>query len=441
MGFRKKKRNKNTAIRSTSTLSFRGAEAASYRVVEPQASTGERYAGEPRTGGPDRRTREPARDPASRSAIAIPVAEYSAETDHDNLPPAGNDPRRSAKKPRRRTPGKAIKIVISIFLIVALVFVGMRIFLKNAFAKTEKYELDTEDVTTHGYDDNMKKYTNIALFGVDSQDNVIRTKGSRTDCIIICSINNRSKDIKLLSIFRDTYVSINGNYDKINAAYSYGGPELALSTINRNLDLDITDFATVNFKALADAVDVLDGIELEIKSKKELKNLNDYIGNMNKINGGHSKKFKKTGSYTFDGNQAVAYSRIRYMEGGDHERANHQRLVVQGILHKLKTHPWKINALIDTVLPQCVTSLSDSELTSLSLSMIRSSIEDSQAYPFDSDDSKYNGIWYGFPLTTKSNTIKAHAYLFGTEDYEPSEELCKISKKVKNVTDAIGLSN
>ena len=161
-----------------------------------------------------------------------------------------------------------------------------------------------------------------------------------------------------MSIYRDTYVSIDGEYDKINAAYAYGGPEQAINTINRNLDLNITDFATVNFKALADAVDIVGGIKLTIKSEKELENLNDYIGNMNKINGGDSPKFEKTGTYTFDGNQAVAYSRIRYMEGGDHERANHQRLVVEGIVKKVKQQPWKLKALADTVIPQCKTSLS-----------------------------------------------------------------------------------
>lgn len=430
-----KKKKKNTAMRSTSTLSFRGAEAASYRVIEPSST------GKDSTRSIDVEPVRSSRE-ESRHKETIPTESRRNEVvpadSHENTAQQG---KARNKAGRRRSPRKIIKVVLCLVLVLALLFVGLRIFLKNAFAKTEKYALDTESVTTHAYDDNMKKYTNIALFGVDSQDNKIRTKGSRTDCIIIASINNRSKDIRLLSIYRDTYVSINGEYDKINAAYSYGGPELALSTINRNLDLNITDFATINFKALADAVNILDGIKLEIKSKKELKNLNDYIGNMNKINGGHSKKFKKIGTYSFDGNQAVAYARIRYMEGGDHERANHQRLVVQGILNKLKTHPWKLGKLIDTVLPQCVTSLSDSEMTDLALSMVRSSIKDSQAYPFDSEDSKYGGIWYGFPLTTKSNTIKAHEYLFDTKDYEPTDELCKISKKVKNVTDAIGLTD
>ena len=284
----------------------------------------------------------------------------------------------------------------------------------------------------------MEWMMNIVLFGVDNQDNKIQDTGSRTDCIIIASINKSSKKVKLMSIYRDTYVSINGQYDKINAAYSYGGPELAISTINRNLDLNITDFATVNFKALADAVDILGGIQLTIKSEKELENLNDYIGNMNKINGGDSPKFEETGTFTFDGNQAVAYSRIRYMEGGDHERANHQRLVVEGIVQQVKKQPWKLKALVDQVVPQCKTSLSTGDMTKLSLGLLRYKIEDSQAYPFKSVDERYGGIYYGFPLTAQSNAIEAHEYLFGTKDYEPTDELRKISAKIEAVTDDLG---
>ena len=294
------------------------------------------------------------------------------------------------------------------------------------------------DVVVNDADSRMDDYQTIALFGVDDQDNEIHDKGSRTDTIILACINKSNKDVKLLSIYRDTYVSIDGDYDKINAAYSYGGPEQAINTINRNLDLNITDFATVNFKALADAVDILGGIQLTIQTEKELDNLNDYIGNMNKINGGDSPKFDEVGTYTFDGNQAVAYSRIRYMEGGDHARASHQRLVVEGIVSKVKRQPWKLKALADTVLPQCKTSLSSGDMTALAFSLLRFNIVDSQAYPFDSVDERYGGIYYGFPLSVKSNVIKAHEYLYGTKDYEPTDELCRISDKVEAVSDELG---
>lgn len=344
------------------------------------------------------------------------------------------------KKKKRGCSGCLIPLLLFLIVLVAAFFFGYR-FLRASFAKIENYALDRENVTAMTNDDAISNYQNIALFGVDNQDNVINDTGSRTDCIIIASINKSTKAVKLMSIYRDTYVSIDGEYDKINAAYSYGGPELALRTINRNLDLNVTDFVTVNFKALADAVDVLGGIPLTINSEKELDNLNDYIGNMNKINGGDSPKFDSTGTYTFDGNQAVAYARIRYMEGGDHARASHQRLVLEGIANAAKAHPLKAVKLIDTVLPQCKTSLSGDAMTKLSLSLPRYKIADSQAYPFDSEDERYGGIYYGFPTTAAENAKQAHEYLFGSASYEPSEELSRISEKIKVVTDDIGITD
>ena len=361
------------------------------------------------------------------------------------------DPRRRPSMPDNRDgylsyghPGKKKKKLGCLFHIlrglaaILLIIVILLGIIRLAFGRMDHAALDTDQLGRVTEDKNMKNYRNIVLFGVDDQDNTIRDKGSRTDCIIIASIHKVSHKVKLMSIYRDTYVSIDGNYDKINAAYSYGGPELAIRTINRNLDLDIKDFATVNFKALADAVDILGGIELTIKSEKELENLNAYIGNMNKINGGNSPKFQKTGTYTFDGNQAVAYSRIRYMEGGDHARASHQRLVVDGILKKTKQQPWKIPSIASKVLPQCKTSLSANDLTLLTSTLLLTDISDSQAYPFESSDSRYNGIYYGFPKTVKSNAREAHHYLFGTEGYEVSEELGKISDKVQYITDNEG---
>lgn len=351
-----------------------------------------------------------------------------------------SDGKRKVPKKRRKRRGCLFPVLVLI-LLIALAIGALGATLKGSFSKIEKYDLDTESITVNDQDPNIKNYKNIALFGVDNQDNKITDRGSRTDCIIIASINQSTKEVKLMSIYRDTYVSIDGEYNKINAAYSFGGPELALRTINRNLDLDITDFATVNFKALADAVDALGGISLTIKSEKELDNLNDYIGNMNKINGGNSPKFDSVGTYTFDGNQAVAYSRIRYMEGGDHARASHQRLVLEGIMSKAKRQPWKLPEIANTVLPQCKTSLSDNEMAKMSLSLLRYKITDSQAYPFKSEDARNGGIYYGFPITALSNTKQAHEYLFGTKDYDPTDELHKISEKIKNVTDDLGITD
>ena len=109
-------------------------------------------------------------------------------------------------------------------------------------------------------------------------------------------------------------------------------------------------------------------------------------------------------------------------------------------MNTAKKQPLKLGKLISTVLPQCKTSLSNDDLTKLTLSMARCKIEDSQAYPFKSEDERYNGIYYGFPITAQTNVNKAHEYLFGTKDYKPTEELQKISAKIKVVTDYIGIT-
>lgn len=432
--------NKHSKKRSKSSLSYRSAQNASYRQLDDRhkkktrAGSPEETSSQTDTGARSRRQESGTRSqeafrsqPENRSGSSGTVSSGSSTS--------RNGSRSSGPKKKRGCLGRILLPLILLILIIVVLFF---LFLRSSFGRIQKYDLNMDDIVVNDKDSNMDDYQTIALFGVDNQDNEIKDVGSRTDSIIIASINKSTKDVKLMSIYRDTYVSIDGEYDKINAAYAYGGPEQAINTINRNLDLNITDFATVNFKALADAVDIVGGIKLTIKSEKELENLNDYIGNMNKINGGDSPKFEETGTYTFDGNQAVAYSRIRYMEGGDHERANHQRLVVEGIVKKVKQQPWKLKALADTVIPQCKTSLSTGDMTSLAMGLLRYSIVDSQAYPFDSVDERYGGIYYGFPLTVYSNTVKAHEYLYGTKDYEPTEELGRISDKVEAVTDDLG---
>ncbi len=350
---------------------------------------------------------------------------------------------RVRRRQKRRGHGCLIGFLALIVIVAIAGFAGYQM-LRSMFDSIQSYEVDSDNLVTVNEDANMENYTNIALFGVDDQDNEIKSTGSRTDSIIVASINNETKEVKLMSIYRDTYVSIDGEYDKINAAHSYGGPELAMSTINRNLDLNITDFVTVNFKALADAVDIVGGVELTVQSETELNNLNDYIGNMNKINGGDSPTFDEPDSYpftaTFDGNQAVAYSRIRYMEGGDHARASHQRLVISGLVSKIKSKPWTIVSIINEVVPQCQTSLTSSQMISFCLSFAKAEISDSQAYPFDgySEDIKYSGIYYGFPITAAYNTKLAHEYLFRTEDYEVSDELALISEKISWITEDFG---
>lgn len=325
-------------------------------------------------------------------------------------------------KKRRRSP---IRFLFLLILLIA-VLIGIVVFmLHSKLGKVQTKALDQSQLVTVNNDNNMKDYTNYAFFGIDSQTGSMSDRGNRSDSIIVVSINNSTKEVKLLSIYRDTFLSINGKYSKINAAYSWGGPELAISTINRNLDLNIEKYATVNFKILANIVDAVGGIEVKV-DKSIIKNLNSYIKDMNRINGGNSSTIKTAGTYTLDGNQAVAYSRIRYTAGGDLARAGRQREVLEKIFEKGKKNPLKMMAVMDEVLPQVKTNMSQDELFKMVLSVFKYNIKDQQGFPWNQKEMRY----YGFPTTLKENAIRAHEYLFGTKDYQVSDELSRINQKI-----------
>ena len=329
-------------------------------------------------------------------------------------------------KKRRRSPIR----FLFLFIILIAALIGIVVFtLHSKLGKVQTKELNQSQLVTVNNDSNMSDYTNYAFFGIDSQTGSMSDRGNRSDSIIVVSINNSTKEVKLLSIHRDTYLSINGKYSKVNAAYSWGGPELAISTINRNLDLNIEKYATVNFKILANIVDAVGGIEVKV-DKSILKNLNSYIKDMNRINGGNSSTIKSAGTYTLDGNQAVAYSRIRYTAGGDLARAGRQREVLEKIFEKGKKSPLKMMAVMDEVLPQVKTNMSQDELFKMVLSVFKYEIKDQQGFPWNQKELRYYGSYYGFPTTLKENAIRAHKYLFGTKDYQISDELSRINQKI-----------
>lgn len=330
------------------------------------------------------------------------------------------------KKKKRRHP---VRKILFLLVIIAVIIAAIVFTAYKKLGKVNTSKLDESKLVTTNEDSNMNNYTNYAFFGIDSQTGSMSDRGNRSDSIIVVSIKNDTKEVKLLSIYRDTFVSINGRYNKINSAYSWGGPELAISTINRNLDLNIEKYATVNFKVLANLVDAVGGIEANI-DQSILKNLNAYIKDMNRLNGGDSATIPSAGTYTLDGNQAVAYSRIRYTAGGDLARAGRQREVLEKIFQKGKKDPTKMLSVMDTVLPEVKTNMSQDELFNMFLSVAKYDIKDQQGFPWDQKELKYYGTYYGFPTTLKENVIRAHKYLFGTENYQVSSELERINQKI-----------
>ena len=327
---------------------------------------------------------------------------------------------------------KICGIIVLVLIIILVVIIGGTFwFVNDKLSKIERIDINTEDldISTNA-EQNLTGYRNIALFGIDSRDNNLE-RGNRSDCIIIASINNDTKEVKLISVYRDTYVQIDGfGLDKITHAYSYGSAQLAISTLNKNLDLNIKEFITVNFDAVAEAVDALGGIDINIETQEEMKYLNSYIAETSKVTGITSEKLTKTGKQTLDGVQAVAYSRIRYTEGGDYKRAERMRTVIQAMVEKLKTKSiGEINNFIDIVLPKVKTNIKAEEILSLIPDMLNYKITESIGWPYETKGITLDR-WYGVPVTLENNVTRLHQEAFGETDYQVSEEIKTISDQI-----------
>lgn len=326
------------------------------------------------------------------------------------------------------------KILLVLVIILAILVATIFWFVNNKLGKMQKVEINEEELgISEKVDENLSGYRNIALFGVDSRTDDYGV-GNRSDCIIIASINNKTKDIKLISVYRDTYVKIEGHgLDKITHAYSYGEAPLAIKTLNTNLDLNIKEFVTVNFDSVAEAVDQLGGVQLSITSE-EVKYINNYIDETSKVTGKASKHITQAGTYTVDGVQAVAYSRIRYTAGGDYKRTERMRTVIEAMLKKLKTKSLtEINSFADAILPQVYSNISLTDIISLVPDVTKYNIAESIGWPYDTKGITLDR-WYGIPVTLESNVKQLHQEAFGESDYTPSETVKSVSQSIINKT-------
>lgn len=334
---------------------------------------------------------------------------------------------------------KAIKIV-TIIIVVILILIGIiagiiYFYINNKLNKINKVDVDLNNITINEeVKEKLTGYRNIALFGIDTRSDDYGL-GNRSDCIIIASINNDTKEVKLTSVYRDSYLEIpNRGLDKVTHAYSFGGAELALSTLNSNLDLNMTEFITVNFDAVAEIVNSLGGVEIDI-TPEELGYLNSYTYSTAQSTGIASSTINEAGKHNLDGVQAVAYSRIRYTAGGDYKRTERMRTVLTAIVEKAKTKKIsELNKLMDTLLPRIYTNIDKSEILSLLPEAMSYSITDSIGWPYEVDGGKISGIWYGVPSNLENNVSRLHQELFPDENYEPSQKVKEISQKIINKT-------
>jgi LCP family protein required for cell wall assembly len=337
----------------------------------------------------------------------------------------------SNQKPKKK---KRLIIIVAVEIFLLLVLLA-GILIYNKINKTindiPRYdEEDKKIVKNEGVE--IEGYKNIVIFGVDTRDNSL--KRGNTDTIMIASINNKTKDVKLVSIYRDTYVDIPDiGYRKINAAYANGGYSLAISTINQNFDLDIEDYVTVNFKAVIALIDELGGITLDIK-KNELKTLNGYVRELNRINDTNVAGLKSAGTQTVNGTQATAYARIRYTSGGDFKRTERQRIVISKIFEKVKSSDLKtINGLIDKFLPQIYTNMTNKEILGLAKDIFSYDIVEQTGFPFEKEAKNYKKISYVFPINLKDNVVSLHKLLFENESYSPSAKVIETSDYIEKI--------
>lgn len=334
--------------------------------------------------------------------------------------------RRAEKRKKKRRRTFIIEIIILLILAAGL-FVAAKI------GKIKRTDVSRGDIVINDAVD-LDGYTNIALFGVDSREGSL-DQDAHSDTLMIASINNKTKDVKLVSVYRDTYLdNTNGEYRKATECYYFGGPSRAISMLNKNLDLDITDFVTVDFTAVADVVDALGGIEIDIQ-EDEIVHLNNYQVEGSQVTGKEIVPVEYAGLQTLNGLQALSYCRIRYTEGSDFKRTERQRTVLSKILEKAKgADLLTLNNLIDQIASNMMTSLSNTELLALAKDVASYNLVDQTGFPFNLTTANLSAGDCVVPINLEDNVRQLHQWMFGEDSYQPSDTVQEISWQIINDT-------
>lgn len=304
----------------------------------------------------------------------------------------------------------------------------------------QKEDIVVSDAVTETMKDN---YRTIALFGVDNRDKADLTKpgSGHSDAIIIASINTDTKEVKLVSVYRDSFLEMETNSAKDNEkcthAYFLGGPTGAIETLNKNLDLNITDYVTVDFAALTKAIDLLGGVTIDVKSN-EIEMINYYINEQVRVTGIQSEGVWSAGEQTLNGTQATAWSRIRYVGNMDFERTQRQRVVIGAMIEKAKQSDLStVTQIIGEVFPMVATNMDKKEIISLAKDVFSYSLGDNTGFPLANRPANL-GAAKGdvvIPANLRSNVVYLHQFLYPEdEDYVPSSEVDRISNAITNET-------
>ena len=343
----------------------------------------------------------------------------------------------------RRGKGKGISnvvkwIILAVAEVLTLGVIFSYAYVSKQLNKVQRIEVNKEEVKNNDISvetiKKMEGYRTIAIFGVDSRDSGVG-KGYNSDVIIIANIDLATSEVRLASIFRDSY--LNTGYDKfnkINQAYAIGGPEQALKAINKNLDLNITEYVTFSWKAVATGINILGGVDVEI-TKPEFRYINSYITETVKSTNIGSVQLKEPGMHHLDGIQAVAYARLRYMDS-DYERTARQRRVIQLALDKAKKSDLKtLNDLVGNMMSMVATNLTWQDGLDVISDIGSYKIVDTMGFPEDRKEMNMGAKGaIVVPNTLEKNVSKLHTFLFGDEVYTVSKTVKELSNEIEYQT-------
>ena len=348
-------------------------------------------------------------------------------------------------KPRK----KSKKVLFVLEIIVLLLFIGGLYVYGQISAKLDKIDiketdLAEQDIVTNDQAPQMTGYTTYALFGLDHRSKNEKLNTENSDTIIIASINNDTKAVKLVSVYRDTLLNVKDDtYSKANSAYAFGGPTNAVSMLNTNLDLNITDYVAIDFNALVTVVDCLGGLDIPL-SYAEIVHMNNYCVETSEETGKSYTPIELpdpkpedeeaiVDTYHLNGVQATSYCRIRYTASLDMGRTERQRRVIQMIVDKAKKAGLStIFDIMDQVFPMVKTSVSKTEILKMIPAMIGYSIDETTGFPNDYKFAQVKGSVI-VPTTLESNVLKMHQFLYGDTSYTPTQDVLNRSAQITNI--------
>ena len=354
--------------------------------------------------------------------------------------------RQGAPYPGQRPPKKKKKGHRKLFFVLevlVLVILAGGLYVFSRLNKMQQVNIKPGDVIVNKEVQEKEpevanSYTNIAFYGVDSREGQL-TIDAHSDALMVASINDKTKDVKLVSVYRDTYLdNTNGEYRKATECYFYGGPTRSISMLNKNLDLDIQDYVTVDFNVVADVVDAIGGVEIDVQ-QDEIQWLNGYQTEGSQVTGKEIVEVTQAGPQTLNGLQTLSYCRIRYTTGDDYKRTERQRTVLNKILEKVKTMPvTTLVGIVNDMFDHISTSLTLTEIIDLAKDVAAYNLVDTTGFPFNSTPMTLpTGGDCVVPVNLANNVLQLHQWMYGSDSYDAvSSTVQEISDHIINETGA-----